>query len=58
MYRFGRLVALVYIRRTLAGGGWGNQKTDQGFYKVMVAPPEIPRNAQQGKVKAAPRMGS
>src|SRR5215217_8571480 len=25
MYRFGRLVVLVYIRRTLAGGGWGNQ---------------------------------
>jgi hypothetical protein len=25
MYRFGRLVALVYIRRALAGGWGGNQ---------------------------------
>jgi hypothetical protein len=31
MYRLDRLVALAYIRRTLAGGGWGT-KTDQGFY--------------------------
>ena len=32
-------------------------KTDQGFYSLMVAPPEAPRNAQQGKVKAAPSDG-
>jgi hypothetical protein len=25
MYRLGRLVVLVYIRRTLAGVGWGNK---------------------------------
>jgi hypothetical protein len=33
MYRFGRLVALVYIRRTLAGGKGGRTETDQGFYR-------------------------
>ena len=31
MYRFGMRGALVYIRRTLAGG-WGGTRTDQGFY--------------------------
>jgi hypothetical protein len=35
----------VYIRTTLAGGGQGT-KTDQGFYSLMVAPPEVPRNAK------------
>jgi hypothetical protein len=43
-----------YIRRTLAGGGCGRTETDQGFYSLMVAPPEVPRHAQSGKVKAAP----
>jgi hypothetical protein len=32
MYSLGRLVALVYIRRTLAGGKGGRTETDQGFY--------------------------
>ena len=53
MYRFSRIVALVYIRRTLAGGGSGRTETDQGFYSLMVAPPEVPRNAEGRKVKAA-----
>jgi len=46
-------VVPVYIRRALAGEG-GRTETDQGFYSLMVAPPEAPRNAQPGKVKAAP----
>src|ERR687889_1169238 len=32
MYSFGRLVALMYIRSTLAGGKGGRTETDQGFY--------------------------
>ena len=32
MYRFGGLLALVYIRRTLAGEE-GGTTTDQGFYR-------------------------
>jgi len=51
MYRFGRLVALVYIRSTLAGGESGRTETDQGFYSLMVAPPDAPRNEQTGKAK-------
>ena len=53
MYKLGRLVVLVYIRKALAGEG-GRTETDQGFYSLMVAPPEAPRNAQPGKVQAAP----
>jgi len=48
-----RLVALVYIRNALAGES-GRTETDQGFYSLMVAPSEAPRNAQTGKVQAAP----
>jgi hypothetical protein len=29
--------------------------TDQGFYSLMVALPEVLRNAQQGKAKTAPK---
>ena len=46
-YRFGRLVALVYIRRTLAGED-GETKKPTRASMVMVAPLEPPRNAQQG----------
>jgi hypothetical protein len=55
MYSFGRLVALVYIRRTLAGG-WGGTRTDQGFYSLMVAAPVAPRNAQTAKAKGRRRV--
>jgi len=46
-------VALAYIRNSLAGES-GRTETDQGFYSLMVAPSEAPRNAQTGKVQAAP----
>jgi hypothetical protein len=38
--------SVKYIRRTLAGGGCGRTETDQGFYSLMVAPSEVPRNAE------------
>jgi hypothetical protein len=49
MYRFGRLVALVYIRRTLAGGGWGKEPKPTRASIAMVAPPEVPRNAERAQ---------
>jgi hypothetical protein len=51
MYRFGRLVALVYIRRTLAGED-GETKTDQGFYGHGRTTRD-PAQRTTGQVKAA-----
>ena len=53
MYRIGRLVALVYIRRTLAGGGSGRTETDQGFYRSWWHHPRFRATHRGRKVKAA-----
>ena len=77
MYGFGRLVALVYIRRPCGTGTGQSEGSEASCARssdpmreagapstggwvvpappgiVILAPPEIPRNAQQGKVKAA-----
>jgi hypothetical protein len=44
---------VTYIRRAPVGGGWGRTKTDQGLHRHGRTT-QIPRNAQQCKVKAAP----
>src|SRR5215213_11579999 len=59
MYKFGRLVALVYIRRTLAGDG-GRTKTDQGFYghgRTTRDPVQRATRQSEGRTKEAPQRG-
>jgi hypothetical protein len=53
MYRIGRLVVRMYIRRTLAGGESGRTETDQGFYTSWWHHPRSRATQRGRKVKAA-----